>query len=718
MKKYLSKFILMMTTFLVFMSPSLSVIHAEDPANEFVIVHTNDMHGQMDAEVQELAYLKAYADSVNALAIFDAGDASQGLPLNNVSKGARLGEIMTTIGFDAMAIGNHEFDYDQKTVLGDSDGFFRSSLGIPKLGTNVYFNASSEFGKAGDSVFETSKLLTKKLGEDNISLSVFGLSTPETYVKADPRHSEGIDFQDPLPALLKELEKEGHNNSDYFVVLTHLGTDKTTKLEWRGDYIAEELSKNEKHADKKFIVIDGHSHSHYKDGQKFGNNVLYGQTGSSLKNFGHITVNLDDFENSVVKTIPFNIKAPDPKDPNKEISVFNPELEKLTPNPDVITQLTNAALEFEDLTKEVILENLPIRLVGDRDPARLRETNLGNLIADSMYDYANNTFDTYTDLAVMNGGGIRANIEPGKVTLKEIITVMPYGNRVVQIDVTGQQVLDMFEHALNAKLQVEEGTDTLKLDENGLAQLSSNPAILHASDTVRLEFNPLNEPGSRVQKLEIANPETLSMEPIDLNKTYKLATLEFLAVGGDGFTMLGGARLEGNNDADIFAEHISSGNVVWDDYKDELSPYRILPKKYVGEEVVEDLLELQNEVDELIKDKALYTEESFAPLDIASVKLNELIAKLSARSSVSVTEDEYNNVVLETRAAINGLEKVKDKPVAPTEKPTEKPVEKPKEKPKDTPSTGLQQASVVVPVAIAVVAGISLVLLRKKKDVK
>lgn len=707
MKKTVSKFLLMLTAFLVFMSPSLSVIQAEEVANEFVIVHTNDMHGQMDAKVQELAYLKAYADSVNALAIFDAGDASQGLPLNNITKGARLGEIMTTIGFDAMAIGNHEFDYDQKTVLGLSDGFFKSSPEIPKLGTNVYFNASSEFGKAGDSVFETSKILTKKLGEDNISLSVFGLSTPETYVKADPRHSEGIDFQDPLPALLIELEKEEHKDSDYFVILTHLGTDETTKLEWRGNYVAEELSKNVKHADKKFIVIDGHSHSHYEDGQKFGNNVLYGQTGSSLNNIGTMTIDRTDFSNSVIKTVPI-----------KDGYNLHAGMTSLTPNKEIIESLKNAALEFEDLTKEVILENLPIRLVGDRDPARLRETNLGNLIADSMYDYANNTFDTYTDLAVMNGGGIRANIEPGIVTLKEVITVMPYGNRVVQIDVTGQQVLDMFEHALNAKLQFEDGTETLKLDKNGLAQLSSNPAILHASDTVRLEFNPLNDPGSRVQKLEIANPDTLSMEPIDLNKTYKLATLEFLAVGGDGFKMLGGARLEGANDAEIFADYISSGNVVWEDYNDEVSPYRILPKKYVGVEVVENLLELQDEVDELFKEKELYTAESFAPLELASEKLNNMIGKLSTRSSVSVTEEEYNSVVLETRAAISGLEKVKEEPVAPTEKPTEKPVEKPIEKPKDTPSTGLQQASVVVPVAIAVVAGISLVLLRKKKNVK
>ena len=165
----------------------------------------------------------------------------------------------------------------------------------------------------------------------------------------------------------------------------------------------------------------------------------------------------------------------------------------------------------------------------------------------------------------MNGGGIRASIKPGSVSIKEIITTMPYGNRVVQIDVLGSDIYKMFEHGLKAQLPLiqKEICSLMKMVNQNYHK---DPSILHVSDTVKLKFDPRRAAGDRITSLEILDQDTQQFEIVDLNRTYKLVTLEFLAVGGDGFTMLSGARQEGKTDSDIFADHFELNTIDWTKY--------------------------------------------------------------------------------------------------------------------------------------------------------
>lgn len=709
MIKFRNKLVIGFSVLMLLCTVSLTTIAANPVKEELIIVHTNDMHGQIDPGVKELAYLKAYKEHVSADALFDAGDASQGLPVNNVTKGRAMGELMEAIGFNAMAVGNHEFDFSLDSVLGKEDGFFTASPSIKKLGTNVYYSPDSKTGVPNDPVFETS--ITMDL--DGVKVSVYGLSTPETKVKADPRHSEGIDFRDPIPALKEEVKKDMHKDSEYHIVIGHLGTDLETKEAWRMTTVAEALQKDPDFNQEKYIVIDGHSHTAYLEGLRFGDNVIYGQTGGTLGSLGEIRINLKEFEKSTSKNVMI-----------RDGYEIDAEMAKLTPDQIISDKIDVIYAEYDDLTQEVVISDNPIEFEGDRSLVRTRETNLGNIIADSIYNYGLDTFEEFSHVAVMNGGGIRASLPKGKLTLKEIITVMPYGNRIVQIDVTGAQLLAMYEHALKAPTSEE-------LDDNGVPLLTSDPAILHSSDSIRVKFDPRLEAGSRVQDIQIIDEETNTLVPLDLNKTYKVVTLEFLAVGGDGFTMLGGPRNEGITDSDIFADtfrsHGKGEDIDWTLYSEGLEPYRIVPTKFAPLDAASQLITIVDEATTVLDNRDKYTEESLAVLDLAIANVNDIISKFKTRTYASltnVTEEDFQVALTELRTAIDGLEEVVEieepkVPVDPTppveEKPTVKPPvnEKPAVKP---PATGIKSdfTPIIIGVSVAVIALAAYVLLGKK----
>lgn len=603
----------------------------------------------MDAKVQELAYVKAYADHVKATAIIDAGDAFQGLPLNNLTKGEKMAEIMNAIGYDAMAVGNHEFDYTRRVALGLDDGWKKAAT-FPILSSNILYDDAS-LGTVGSPVYKPGVVLSDKLDSNNnpIKISVIGASTPETYVKADPRHTEGLKITDPIEAVKTEILKAEYADSHVYIVTVHLGTDKETKVGWRGDTLADELSKMPELANKKIVVIDGHSHSVYPNGLTFGGNVIYGQTGGSLANLGKITVNLENFKDSKAELI----QVRDGYDLG-EIGKY------LSPDKTISDLLKAADAEFDELTKGVVLEKAPVELVGVRNIVRTRETNLGNLITDSMLEYALDTFPERSDVAVLNGGGIRNSIAKGsKITLKEVLSVMPYGNRIVQIDVTGEQLYAMYEHALKAPAHE---TD---VDANGVPLLQSDPAILHSSDSIRVHFDPRLPIGERVFKIQLMDQNTGKLVDVDMAKTYKVVTLEFLAVGGDGFTMLGGARVEGANDADIFADYLMMENenpfIDWTAYDPELPPYRVLPTKMVAEESLTEekiaaFTKLFTNAKTYFDNEEKYTKDSFKLFSDEYAKAKVINDKLVAKESVTAADLEKAHTDLDM--AIKGLKSV------------------------------------------------------------
>ncbi|HFI0754679.1 TPA: cell surface ecto-5'-nucleotidase Nt5e [Streptococcus suis] len=520
---------------------------------EAVIIHTNDVHGRILEEKGVIGDAKAAAvieeerSKVENTIVVDAGDAFQGLPISNSTKGEDRANIMNQVGYDAMAVGNHEFDFGMDQAIK-----YKETLNFPLLSANTYVN--------GARVFEASTIVDKTPTVVGDEFVVIGITTPETATKTHPKNIEGVTFADPITEVNKVIDEvearaladnRVYNN---YIILAHLGVDATTPVEWRGSTLAEALSQNSKLAGKRVIVIDGHSHT--VQSATYGDNVTYNQTGSYLNSIGKVTLKSEQLlgEASLISAADTASVTPDA----------------------LITELVNEIkVKYEAENAQVVIENNPIELNGERSNVRVRETNLGNAVTDAIYAYGQTGFSNKTSLAVTNGGGLRATIAKDQpVTKGDIIAVLPFGNIISQITVTGQQIQDMFTKSLSSALQTDKETGKFILDENGAPLFEASGGFLQISGAT-VFYDPTLPVKERVLLIGILNPETGEYDDLDLEKTYYLATNDFLAAGGDGYTMLGGAREEGPSMDSVFADYLKTADLSA--YAD-INPYsRIIP---------------------------------------------------------------------------------------------------------------------------------------------
>lgn len=520
---------------------------------EAVIIHTNDVHGRILEEKGVIGDAKAAAvieeerSKVENTIVVDAGDAFQGLPFSNSTKGEDRANIMNQVGYDAMAVGNHEFDFGMDQAIK-----YKETLKFPLLSANTYVN--------GARVFEASTIVDKTPTVVGDEFVVIGVTTPETATKTHPKNIEGVTFADPITEVNKVIDEvearaladnRVYNN---YIILAHLGVDATTPVEWRGSTLAEALSQNSKLAGKRVIVIDGHSHT--VQSATYGDNVTYNQTGSYLNNIGKVSLKSEQLlgEASLISAADTASVTPDA----------------------LITELVNEIkVKYEAENAQVVIENNPVELNGERSNVRVRETNLGNAVTDAIYSYGQTGFSNKTSLAVTNGGGLRATIAKDQpVTKGDIIAVLPFGNIISQITVTGQQIQDMFTKSLSSALQTDKETGKFILDENGAPLFEASGGFLQISGAT-VFYDPTLPVKERVLLIGILNPETGEYDDLDLEKTYYLATNDFLAAGGDGYTMLGGAREEGPSMDSVFADYLKTADLSA--YAD-INPYsRIIP---------------------------------------------------------------------------------------------------------------------------------------------
>ena len=520
---------------------------------EAVIIHTNDVHGRILEEKGVIGDAKAAAvieeerSKVENTIVVDAGDAFQGLPISNSTKGEDRANIMNQVGYDAMAVGNHEFDFGMDQAIK-----YKETLNFPLLSANTYVN--------GARVFEASTIVDKTPTVVGDEFVVIGVTTPETAIKTHPKNIEDVTFADPITEVNKVIDEvearaladnRVYNN---YIILAHLGVDATTPVEWRGSTLAEALSQNSKLAGKRVIVIDGHSHT--VQSATYGDNVTYNQTGSYLNNIGKVTLKSEQLlgEASLISAADTASVTPDA----------------------LITELVNEIkVKYEAENAQVVIENNLVELNGERSNVRVRETNLGNAVTDAIYAYGQTGFSNKTSLAVTNGGGLRATIAKDQpVTKGDIIAVLPFGNIISQITVTGQQIQDMFTKSLSSALQTDKETGKFILDENGAPLFEASGGFLQISGAT-VFYDPTLPVKERVLLIGILNPETGEYDDLDLEKTYYLATNDFLAAGGDGYTMLGGAREEGPSMDSVFADYLKTADLSA--YAD-INPYsRIIP---------------------------------------------------------------------------------------------------------------------------------------------
>lgn len=437
--------------------------------DSLVILHTNDVHGYVEADDDHIGYAN-YKNVINKIKenhdrvlVIDAGDASQGSNFASLNEGADVITVLNELGLDAFGVGNHEFDYSKESALKNYEN------------SNFKWYASNIFDEAGNLVFDGGEVVDVS----GLKVGIFGLATPETKYKADPRNTQGLNIANTIEENTKiaqdEVNKLKEAGAEVVVLVSHLGDDKSSEI--KSTNIAENVTGIN-------VIIDGHSHTLHENGLAHGNSFI-ASTGDSLKNIGLTTVASDGEVSSRMIT--------------KQEAVVYGEDEK-------IKSIIDDLLAQQDLVLARVLGVSATKLDGERNDVRTKETNLGNLITDAMRQEAG------ADVALTNGGGIRASIDQGSVSVGDVFTVLPFGNAMTVIEVTGQDIIDALNHGIKDYPNAAGQFPHVSGISFEIAQGDTNSAV----------------------NVKVGDAD------IDPAATYKLATNDFMAVGGDGYTMFEG----------------------------------------------------------------------------------------------------------------------------------------------------------------------------------
>lgn len=474
---------------------NLNVYANHEDTIRLTIIHINDTHGRTQAEPYISALAKDLKDMGENVLILDAGDRLHGQTTTNLSKGESMAGIMNAVGYDAMVPGNHDFNFGVERLL-ELSGL----VNFPMLTANVY--------KDGINLFESYKIFDLS----GVRAGVFGITTPETVAKSDPRLMTGLTFGDPAQsaeALVSELQAQG---CDVIIALAHLGDDGSSAPADRSDALAAVAGID--------VIIDGHSHTLLENG-RLVNGTLIAQAGEHAQHIGVVEIAISS--GNITKTARV-ISVPSDDE--------EPELIELIPDESIIAKIAEEDAKVEHITSTVV-SYTPVILQGEREQVRTGETNLANLVTDSM------RHATGADISFVTGGNIRASIPAGDITMGHILTTLPYSNLLVTVELGGADLLTALEHGVS---------------------LYPEPAgqFIQVSG-IHFEFDPDAEPMNRITEVTMA-----SGEAFDIDKRYTVAAIEFLAAGGDGYTMLAnGANLVYyGDDAEAFADYLATNPTI------------------------------------------------------------------------------------------------------------------------------------------------------------
>lgn len=454
-------------------------------AGKTVILHTNDVHGAVEGYAY-IAQLKADYETKGAEVILvDAGDFSQGTTYVSTTKGADAVTMMNAAGYDIVTLGNHEFDYGYAQL---KDNMTKANFKV--LCADVY-------KEDGTPIFDANYTYTTKSG---VKVGFFGMETPETQTKTNPALIKGLKFDTDLKAVA-EKQVEALKDADIVICLAHLGVDAESE-----PYRSTDLYAAVKGID---FIIDGHSHTVMTKGEK-GEPIQ--STGTAFANIGVIVI--DDATKKIESNSLFEIKEDTAKD------------ETVAAAAKVIVDRVNK--EYGAVFAKSLVE-----LNGAKAPNGNRdvETNNGDLITDAMvWKVLQNkdglTVDEDHVVAITNGGGIRAAIKAGDVTKKDINTVLPFGNTVAVVYVTGEQLLE----ALEASTYCTPGA------VGGFPQVSGiNFTIRTGKD---YDANKDTYPGSTYYGPASINRVTINSingKEFKTNEVYAVVTNNFCAAGGDTY---------------------------------------------------------------------------------------------------------------------------------------------------------------------------------------
>src|SRR6056297_2118336 len=447
-------------TLVVLMSISLFAV-----TSHLTILHVNDTHGHawQDGEIGGFAGVSTVVDTIKAeveacggnVLVLHAGDYNTGVPESDQLDAVPDIVGMNMVGFDAVVLGNHEFDKNREVLMNQMD-----LLEMPVLSANIV-DENDEHPVTPYEIFSFK----------DISVAVLGLTTEETAI-LEPIYLDNWRFANAIDATQKLLP-EMENNADIIVALAHLGYQpgledpKTTSNE-----LAAAFSEID-------VIVDGHTHTDFKTPPVINDSII---------------VSAVDW-NKFVSRLDLTIVDGEVVDYLWELI----PLVGIEPQPKVHAAM-NYFLKQGDAKLNEVVGKTEIHLNGERADVRSKPTNLSNLITDSI------KWKTDADIALQNGGGIRASIEAGDISYRDILTVLPFGNTVYVLNLSGAEIMNLLEYAVS----VSPG-------EGAYPQFAGVRFVYENGEIKDVKVNG---------------------EAIKMDKVYRLATNNYLATGGDGYEVL------------------------------------------------------------------------------------------------------------------------------------------------------------------------------------
>ncbi|PKK87826.1 MAG: hypothetical protein CVV64_21385 [Candidatus Wallbacteria bacterium HGW-Wallbacteria-1] len=484
-----------------FGSIALAATVNDDQTIALKIIHTNDTHSRYtySAKNNTIGYakLKTIINQENPDLTVDAGDIFHGQSFATIETGSSIAELMAAVGFDAIAPGNHDFNYGSTRLLE-----LGTMANTKILGNNV---VDSESGAA----FFADDYLIKEIAVDgeDLKIGVFGLISPDIYGDTAPANVAGLTFgtRESIIATAQQavaaLEDQG---CDVIVALTHIGDSDNGTL-MRSDAIAQGAPGID-------VIVDGHTHDVEN---REVNGTLIVQTGCYSSAVGEVEITLNK-----------DADQPEPEDASYTIQGKTANLttvaeatDDIIPADPTVAALTAEIEAREDPIKKEVVGNTPVKLGGSTDniwqDVRLGELNLGRALSDSY------RFVTGADIAAENAGGIRAQIPAGEINKGQVIDVLPFGNYLVTKSLSGADIKEMLETSIEIGVN-----NQIANDENNNSWPSNSGSYLQWSG-ITAQYDLSKPAGERVFSVRVGAAE------LDPEQSYTMACNNYLATNSD-----------------------------------------------------------------------------------------------------------------------------------------------------------------------------------------
>lgn len=510
---------------------SLNAATFAKDSETIVILYENDVHCAVEGYSKLVAMKNELKSEYEYVGVVSSGDFVQGGTLGAVSKGEYIVELMNLVGYDAIAPGNHEFDYTISRLTE-----------LYELSETKYI--SCNFAKIGEekTYFEPYTIVSY----GDVDIAYIGIITPETITSARPsqfkNESGEIIYtfnESRLYELIQEsIDEATEAGADYVIALSHIGYDESGELNDVTDVI--------ENTDGLDVVLDAHSHSVIEEKivkDKSGDDVLLSSTGTGFENIGKLTIANGEFDTELVKTETYT-----------------------KTDADVDAYIAEINESYAELGNRKIGESKVELITHNEEGARLvrtAETNLGNLCSDALF------FVTNADVSYVNGGGLRAPIKSGDMTFNDIYSVFPFNNRIVTAEITGQVLLDMLEMSMISYPQEDGAFPHM----SGIT-FSVNKSIPSSIKVDENGFFTKVDGDYRVYDVKVLDKESGNYKALELDKKYILAAADYYILNfGSGMSMFKDAKVvesEGMLDVEVLERYITDNlnGVIGEEYKD------------------------------------------------------------------------------------------------------------------------------------------------------